>query len=95
MFSIFNFYNILLDENNNISKRLVGNKTVSELKEKLGNDKVVLGLSGGVDSSYMALMSKRLGLNPLLVHFDYGWNSELAVQNIENIGNIENYLIKP
>jgi N-acetyl sugar amidotransferase len=45
----------------------------------------ILGLSGGVDSSYLALLAKRNGLNPLLVHFDNGWNSELAVKNIERI----------
>lgn len=44
----------------------------------------VVGLSGGADSTYLALLAKRYGLKPLLVHFDYGWNSELAVQNIEN-----------
>ncbi|WP_085798186.1 N-acetyl sugar amidotransferase [Falsiruegeria litorea] len=45
----------------------------------------VLGLSGGVDSSYMAWLAKDWGLNPLVVHFDNGWNSELAVNNIEEI----------
>jgi len=45
----------------------------------------VIGLSGGVDSSYVALQIKRLGLRPIAVHLDNGWNSELAVQNIENI----------
>jgi N-acetyl sugar amidotransferase len=45
----------------------------------------IMGLSGGVDSSYLAFVAKEAGLNPLLVHFDNGWNSELAVQNIENI----------
>lgn len=43
----------------------------------------ILGLSGGADSTYLALLAKEKGLNPLLVHFDYGWNSEIAVQNIE------------
>ncbi|WP_421796963.1 N-acetyl sugar amidotransferase [Haliscomenobacter sp.] len=43
----------------------------------------ILGLSGGADSTYMACLAKELGLNPLLVHFDYGWNLETAVQNIE------------
>ena len=47
----------------------------------------VLGLSGGVDSSYMAWMAKKWGLRPLVVHFDNGWNSELAVRNIEEIVN--------
>ncbi|HCQ66717.1 MAG TPA: N-acetyl sugar amidotransferase [Rhodobacteraceae bacterium] len=45
----------------------------------------VLGLSGGVDSSYLAYLSKEWGLRPLVVHFDNGWNSELAVDNIERI----------
>ena len=43
----------------------------------------VLGLSGGADSTYLALLAKQHGLHPLIVHFDYGWNSELAVHNIE------------
>lgn len=43
----------------------------------------VLGLSGGVDSSYMAYLAKTWGLRPLVVHFDNGWNDELAVRNIE------------
>lgn len=45
----------------------------------------IVGLSGGVDSSYVAYQAVKLGLRPLAVHFDNGWNSELAVQNIENI----------
>jgi len=44
----------------------------------------VIGLSGGVDSTYVAYQVCRLGLRPLAVHFDSGWNSELAVNNIEN-----------
>lgn len=45
----------------------------------------VLGLSGGVDSSYVALKAHEWGLRPLVVHVDGGWNSELAVQNIERL----------
>ena len=45
----------------------------------------LIGLSGGVDSTYVAYLVKELGLRPLAVHLDNGWNSELAVQNIENI----------
>jgi N-acetyl sugar amidotransferase len=45
----------------------------------------IIGLSGGVDSTYLAYQAKKLGLRPLAVHFDNGWNSELAVSNIENI----------
>jgi len=44
----------------------------------------LLGLSGGVDSSYMLhLAVKEFGLRPLVFHVDGGWNSELAVNNIQ------------
>ena len=45
----------------------------------------LIGLSGGVDSTYVAWLVKNLGLRPLAVHLDNGWNSELAVKNVENI----------
>ncbi len=45
----------------------------------------IMGLSGGVDSSYLALKAKEWNLRPLVVHVDAGWNSELAVSNIECI----------
>lgn len=46
----------------------------------------VIGLSGGVDSSYLAwVVVKELGLRPLAIHVDAGWNSEIAVHNIEQI----------
>jgi len=44
----------------------------------------LLGISGGVDSSYMLHIAvKKFGLRPLVFHVDGGWNSELAVNNIE------------
>jgi N-acetyl sugar amidotransferase len=45
----------------------------------------LIGISGGVDSAYLAIKMKALGLNPLLVHVDNGWNSEIAVSNIEKL----------
>lgn len=45
----------------------------------------IIGVSGGVDSTYVALQVKRLGLRPLAVHVDNGWNSALAVLNIERL----------
>ena len=45
----------------------------------------VIGVSGGVDSTYLTLQAVRLGLRPLAVHFDSGWNSEVAVENIRNL----------
>lgn len=43
----------------------------------------LIGVSGGVDSTYVAMTAKKLGLRPLAVHLDNGWNSETAVKNIE------------
>jgi N-acetyl sugar amidotransferase len=45
----------------------------------------LIGLSGGVDSSYVVYLAKKHGLRPIIVHFDNGWDSELAVRNIESI----------
>lgn len=50
----------------------------------------ILGLSGGVDSSYLALMAKKLGLRPLAVHVDTGWNRDVGISNIENIVKVLN-----
>jgi len=47
----------------------------------------LIGLSGGVDSTYVAWLAKQYGLRPLAVHLDNGWDSELAVKNVENIIN--------
>ena len=58
------------------------------LIKKSGQDQpydCIMGLSGGVDSTYIAYLAKQLGLRPLAVHFDNGWNSELSVMNIQNI----------
>jgi len=57
---------------------------ISEIKQ-YGKGKqydCLLGISGGVDSSYLVYWAKHNGLRPLLMHMDNGWNSELAVQNI-------------
>lgn len=45
----------------------------------------VVGLSGGCDSSFAAFKVVDLGLRPLLLHFDSGWNSETSVANIERV----------
>lgn len=46
----------------------------------------VIGISGGVDSTYVAFAARKvLGLRPLAVHLDNGWDSELAVKNIEHV----------
>ena len=45
----------------------------------------IVGLSGGVDSSYTLLKTIELGLRPLAVHLDNGWNSETASSNISSL----------
>jgi N-acetyl sugar amidotransferase len=45
----------------------------------------IIGVSGGVDSTYVAYLVKSLGLRPLAVHLDNGWNSELAISNIKSV----------
>ncbi len=46
----------------------------------------IMGMSGGADSSYMLhLVVKEFGLRPLVFHVDGGWNSQIAVNNIEKM----------
>lgn len=46
----------------------------------------IIGISGGADSSYLTYLAKEtLGLRPLVFHVDGGWNSQIAVNNIEKI----------
>ncbi len=63
------------------------NKSIETLKTNGKNNKYdcIVGISGGVDSTFIAGLLNKHDVKVLLVHFDYGWNSELAVKNIENI----------
>lgn len=73
-----------------------GKRRLDEIVKKIkkeGQDKkydCLIGVSGGVDSTYVAYKVKELGLRPLAVHLDNGWNSELAVMNIEQALKILN-----
>jgi len=61
-------------------------RIIATIKEK-GKNKpydCIIGVSGGVDSTTVAYHVKRLGLRPLAVHLDNGWDSEIGVKNIEN-----------
>ena len=56
--------------------------------KRTGCDKkydVAVGISGGCDSSYLLYITKQLGLRPLAVHFDNGWNTDTAVTNMANV----------
>jgi len=62
-------------------------KLADEIRKAGRNKKydVVVGVSGGCDSSYMLLQAKELGLRPLAVHFDNTWNSTTATENIHSV----------
>ncbi len=68
-----------------------GERKLLAIAEKIKKERAnkeydcIIGLSGGVDSSYLAYKVVELGLRPLILHVDCGWNSELAVKNVENI----------
>lgn len=69
----------------------IKNKKLSSFVERVkteGKNKTydcVIGVSGGVDSSWVLVQAVRMGLRPLAVHMDNGWNSELAQNNIANL----------
>lgn len=77
-----NIYKSIVDDKER-SKKL--NVIVDQIKSSAKGKEYdcVIGVSGGVDSTYVAYLVKELGLKPLAVHLDNGWNSELAVSNIE------------
>jgi N-acetyl sugar amidotransferase len=78
------FFKVSKQELNKSKKDL--DLLIEEIKaSKKSGYNCIVGLSGGVDSSYVALKAFEFGLNPLIVHLDNGWNSELAVQNITDI----------
>jgi len=63
------------------------NKMIEVCKKKGKGKKYdcIIGVSGGVDSTYLAWKVKEFGLRPLAVHLDNGWDSELAVANIHKV----------
>jgi len=73
------------------TRHTTDNNAFSEILNKMkeaGKNKeydCIIGVSGGVDSTYIAYLLKENGINPLAIHFDNGWNSELAVSNIEKV----------
>lgn len=60
---------------------------VEKIKKQGSNQKYdsVIGLSGGLDSSYVAYLAWENGLRPLAVSLDNGWDSEIASNNVKNI----------
>jgi aminotransferase len=64
-------------------------KLILEIKKEGKGKKYdcIAGLSGGMDSSYVIYVARKYNLRTLIVHFDNGWDSELAIKNIDNIIN--------
>jgi N-acetyl sugar amidotransferase len=70
----------------NEAGRKILEKKVEQIKRAgAGKDfDCIIGISGGADSSYLTYLAKeQLGLRPLVFHVDAGWNSQIAVNNIE------------
>ncbi len=90
-YGVCNYYHDYKAAEKNVFTAGEGQLKLNQLRDKIverGRGKkydCLIGLSGGVDSTYVAFLVKKLGLRPLAVHLDNGWNSELAVNNIENI----------
>ncbi len=73
-------------KNINNKKKLQNNLNKIKENEFGNNHNCIIGVSGGVDSSYLLhLAVKEFGLKPLVYHVDAGWNSKIAVENIEKI----------
>lgn len=68
-----------------------GERVLAQLVEKIqraGRGKpydCVVGVSGGRDTSYCLYLTKKLGLRPLAVHFDNGWDSDVAKRNLSRL----------
>lgn len=65
-------------------------ENLEKLKKKLLRSKknqydCVVGLSGGVDSSYVIYLLWKMNLNPIVIHMDNGWNSKISNSNISKI----------
>ena len=71
-----------------VSEKQLQLKSIIEYCKKNGKGKkydCIIGISGGVDSTFVAYKVKEFGLRPLAVHLDNGWDAELAVSNINNV----------
>jgi len=70
--------------------RMTGGRTLEDIVNEIKRNShskldCVLGASGGVDSSYTALLAFKLGLKVILTHFDNGYDDPIAVRNVQKI----------
>lgn len=83
-------YDLVIEPNWNTG--IKGSKLLNDMADVIRADgkgcdfDCIIGLSGGLDSSYVSYIAKeRMGLRPLLFHVDAGWNTHQAVGNIEKL----------
>jgi len=85
------YYDYKKEEANQTLIGVDAQKKIDEIIHTIKKDGVgkkydcIIGVSGGIDSTYLCYKAKEYGLRVLCVHFDNGWNSQDAVNNIENI----------
>ena len=75
----------IFNESKNSQRLHFLSKKIKETSKSKEYD-CIIGMSGGIDSSYLVYAAKKLmGLNPLVFHVDAGWNTQIAVNNIEKL----------
>ena len=84
---ICNYCSNFIDRKNNLTKKENLDELIYKIKKDGKNKRYdcIIGVSGGVDSSFSLIKACEQGLRPLAVHLDNGWNSELAQNNISNL----------
>ena len=92
--------NMCVQSNNLMNEFKTGTKEAEDnlklvfqkIKQKNTNKKYdcIIGVSGGVDSSYLLVLAKQHDLRVLAVHYDNTWNSSIASQNIASMTRILN-----
>jgi len=80
-------YSSSYQASSNLSLSNFFNKIKSKSSKRSSHD-VLVGVSGGVDSSSVVLLAQKAGLRVLAVHMDNCWNTPIAVQNIYKLLNL-------
>jgi N-acetyl sugar amidotransferase len=87
--SICNIYENLREKT--VFRGAEGSQRITNLRNNIKSQKknakydCIIGISGGVDSSYLVYLAKEWGLKPYVVHVDNGWNSDISVKNIRTL----------
>ena len=91
----FKKYRYFFDKSEKYTKSKL--KEISrEIRSQTKNEKYncLIGVSGGIDSSYLVYLAKKMNLRTLLVHFDNGWNSVTAIKNIFKLSKYTGFPLK-